>query len=117
MAKQVELLTNVIIKQDKVINTLQNSMIDLQRRSMMNNVMIYNAQEKEDENCKQVAVNAIKSKGVSVNFEIERAHRTGPKRNSGDYPRSMVVRLTRQDHAYSVIQAARSPKRPQSQQR
>jgi hypothetical protein len=31
----------------------------------------------------------------------------GPKRKPGDNPRPLVVRLTRQDHAYNLIQAAR----------
>jgi hypothetical protein len=110
MAKQIELLTNVIIKQDKVIDNLQNGFIDMQKRSMQNNIVIHNAKERNDENCKQVAVNAINAKGIKAQYEIERAHRTGMKRKPGENPRPLIVRLTRQDHAYNVIQAARPDK-------
>ena len=66
MAKQIELLTNIVIKQDKIINHLQNGVIDVQKRAMQNNVIIHNAHEINDENCRQVAVNAINSKGIVV---------------------------------------------------
>jgi putative IMPACT (imprinted ancient) family translation regulator len=106
MAKQIELLTNTIIKQDKVITNLANSMLDSQKRSMMNNVVIHNVQERDDENCKRAAEEAITTKGVKVKYEVERAHRTGPKRRPGETPRPLIVRMTRQDQAYSVIKAS-----------
>jgi hypothetical protein len=106
MAKQIELLTNTIIKQDKVIANLSNGMLDMQKRSMMNNVIIHNVLEKDNENCKKAADDAIGAKGIKVNYEVERAHRTGPKRKPGDTPRPLIVRMTRQDQAYNVIKAA-----------
>ena len=110
MAKQIEFLTNIVIKQDKIIGNIQKGLVDQQRRSMKNNVVIYNVKEKDNEDCGKVALEAITAKGVKVDYMIERAHRIGQKRSQGGNPRPLIVRMVRQDQAFKVLQAARPAK-------
>jgi hypothetical protein len=106
VVKQVQFLTNIVVKQDKIIQHLNNTCLDLQKRTMSNNVLIHNIPEKKEENTVQVTKNVFKARNLSEKFNnFERAHRKGFKKEGVTRP--IIVRFTRQDDARSVIMATR----------
>ena len=86
---KVNLLVDLVIRQDEQIQMLKERVTDLQSRSMKANVIISGIKEKEDEDCKELAKDFFKTKvKTEGEIEIEAAHRLGVGQN-----RQMVVRL------------------------
>ena len=106
LTKQVQHLSNIVTKQDKLIDNLSSKCTKLEKHSMQNNIVVYNALEHNNEDPQQAVHSALASKGVSnIKLDIERAHRLGPKRSHG--PRPLVARLHRQSQVSEVLKATR----------
>ena len=84
----VEIMADIIIRQDQKITELADKVTDLQRRSMRKNIVITGLPVKEKENCKEIAKNFFKDKMKVEEPEIEVAHRLGKGKS-----KPMVVRM------------------------
>ena len=102
-------LTSSVIKLTKSYQTMYSSMIDLQRRSMGNNILLSNIGERNSDNLIEACRQKLVEMGVNpARTDIERAHRTGPSINHR--PRQVVARLLRQDDAHHILEATKPPR-------
>jgi hypothetical protein len=100
-------LASTVIRLSKSYNTMYSTVMDLQKRSMSNNVLLSNISDYSHgsliESCRQKLIEM----GVDPEkTDIERAHRTGPSLNHK--PRQVVARLHRQDHAQHILEVTKS---------
>jgi hypothetical protein len=104
--KQMNFLTAMFVKQAKVIDSLQSTVTDLQRRSMSNNVLLHNVPEKRDEDILYLIQQTLVAQGAALGLiDVERAHRMGPLRERGH--RTIVARIARQDQVQILLAATR----------
>ncbi len=80
--KEKETLTDNRIDQLEELNaTLKDRVIDVQARSMRDNLIFYNISEKKDENVKEIIHDMLEKQlgleKVKENIKIDRAHRLG----------------------------------------
>lgn len=95
--KEVKLLKAIVIKKDKQIEDLKDSVVDLKSRSMRSNLLMHNIPEQKDENCENVFKQCLQQKTdldpQSIrNMTVERVHRVGPPRE-GRTPRPLVAKF------------------------
>lgn len=83
-------------RSEREIEKLKGATVDLTYRSMKPNMVIFNAEEKDKENCKKVAYAflcnkmLIENERLTSDIVIDVAHRLG----EGEKPRPLVVRFT-----------------------
>jgi hypothetical protein len=109
LAKHVQYLTGLVIKQDKTISSLKSTVLDLQRRSMLNNALDHNVNEQTNEDTVRVILQVMNDTRIPKNLQnFERAHRIGiPKQG---ITRPIVLRYTRQDDVQKLLAFTRPPK-------
>ena len=80
---------HIVSKQDQVIKHLSSKVVDLEKQSMKNNVVITGLNEKNDENCKLEVKEFFRLQmRIAEEVPIEVAHRIGEGKH-----RPMVVRV------------------------
>ena len=87
--KKNDLITDKRIETLEELNaTLQSRVIDLQARSMRDNLIFYNISEKKDENAKEIIHDLLENKldleNANENVKIDRAHRLGRNMRSAN---------------------------------
>ena len=77
--------------------TLRTKMVDLQARSMRDNLLFFNIPEREQENTTEIIHELLESKmGIDdarSRIKIDRSHRIGKKRERNRKPRPIVVKF------------------------
>ncbi|CAB3983606.1 Hypothetical predicted protein [Paramuricea clavata] len=89
---------------------LHNAVIDLQARSMRDNLIFYNIQEREHENTTKIIHDLLEEKIGMVNaketVKIDRSHRLGKRRNEPSKPRPIIVKFNyHQDREFVRLNA------------
>ena len=112
--KEKETLTNNRIDQLEELNaTLKDRVIDLQARSMRDNLIFYNISEKKDENVKEIIHNMLEKQlgleKAKENFKIDRAHRLGKNIRSSK-PRAIVSKFNYYPDKEQILANARKLK-------
>ena len=85
---KIEIMADIIVRQDQRINELNEHILDMQSRSMKRNIIINGLQENKDEECDNVSSTFFKEKLKVQDIVIDAAHRIGTGEN-----RPMVLRL------------------------
>jgi hypothetical protein len=105
---QYDLLVQTAIKKEKEMITMRNKILDLEKRSMNKNLCVQNLPEAPSEN----AANAFKAflgdKLEPRNYDIELAHRNGPKFDNDARTRPMIVQLAKRGMVENIIKATKS---------
>ena len=91
-------------------NTLRDKIIDLQARSMRDNLLFFNMPENEGENTTEIIHDLLESKmgmeDARSKVKIDRSHRIRKKRVGNNRPRPIVVKFNyHQDREYVRINA------------
>ena len=88
------LLKRLVIKQTQEITQLRSEIDDLKSRSMRNNVIFHNVEERGHEICEKTILETLnKNKfGNSDPIKFERVHRLGPYNPHRKSPRPIVAR-------------------------
>ena len=108
--RKVELLSAIIVKQHKVISNLHDSVIELKRLSLSNELVILNLKESSPDNLRQSVIYAINSFGYTNKVDFEHIYRRGPPRNGPNAtPRPVIVRMHRREAVDEILRAARPP--------
>ena len=89
--EKLNIMADIIVRQDQKIHELNERVIDLQARSMKNNIVLGGITEKKGEQCETTAQNFFKQNLGIDDIEIDVAHRMGTGTN-----RPIVVRLKQQ---------------------
>ena len=92
---KIDILTLVVWKQQKVMETMQSQLVELRRRSMMNNILLHNVQEEKDKDVVMVVRQTLPLLGLNEDYDLEHAHCMGALRKDS----SIVMHLNRQDVA------------------
>ena len=105
---QYDLLVQTSVKKNKEVSTLKNRILDLEKRSMNRNIRINNLQERSNEDPERAVNTYLNSKIEKSNYDIEVAHRNGPK-FEGDEGRTrpMIVQLKGRGMVEKVLKATR----------
>jgi hypothetical protein len=93
-------MTAIVTKQAQMIETLHNKLVDLQRITMKNNIIMHNVPEEDDERPVDIVGQLLLNK-TGVRVDIERAHRMGAKREKGHRP--LIARINRQDEVDTIL--------------
>jgi hypothetical protein len=105
--QKIESLTTVAIKMAKTVDTLYDSYTDLQRRSMGNNLVLYNLEETFQADLISQCKKKLAEHGANpACLDIERAHRTG---HFSGAPRQVIARFNRQEHVTHILEHVRPP--------
>ena len=91
-------------------NALRDKVIDLQARSMRDNLLFFNMPENKDENTTEMIHEILETKlGIEdarAKVKIDRSHRIGKKRAGNNKPRPIVVKFNwHQDKEFVRINA------------
>ena len=97
---KITLLTSIVTKQAQMLANMHNKLVDLQRISMKNNVILHNVPERDDENACDL-VRQLLSNKTGIQVDLERAHRMGAPREQGHRP--LIARFNRQDQVDAVL--------------
>ena len=91
----MKLLTSIIAKQNKQINSMERDIDELKNRSMRDNVIFHNIPEKKDDDLKETVAASMLTMGLDLaGIEYERIHRMGDVNPEGK-PRPVVAKPTR----------------------
>ncbi|CAB4036793.1 Hypothetical predicted protein, partial [Paramuricea clavata] len=85
-----------LAKVEEQNSTLNSRVIDLQARSMRDNLMFYNLPEREDENTNNLIHNLLQEQlGISnaKTIKIDRSHRIGRRTPGSRRPRAIVAKF------------------------
>jgi hypothetical protein len=106
--RKVELLSAIIRKQSSVMSNMRDSILELTRRSLLNEFVILNKDESTPpEDLLKVVKDTVKGVGVTQDIDYEDMYRRGPPRNSpDDTPRPIIVRLHRRDTVNKILTMA-----------
>jgi hypothetical protein len=106
LRSDVDILKSIVTKQSEDIRSLTSQMLELQSRSMRDNVIFHNISEEPNENCMKKVVQKLKD----MNFEgdvsaqwFERIHRLGKPNPNPKYPRPIVAKLSTQRDAQRLL--------------
>ncbi len=99
-----------IEKLERDNNTLRDKVIDIQARSMRDNLLFFNMPEAEGENTTEMIHHLLESKmeveDARNKVKIDRSHRIGKKRAGNNRPRPIVVKFNyHQDREFVRINA------------
>ena len=95
----IRFLTSVVIRQQRDIDKLKTDVTDLKCRSMRDNILVHEIQEKEGEKPEQCedAIKDFLEKIPGITRDdllFERVHRLGQKKEGQKKPRPIVAKLT-----------------------
>ncbi len=112
--KEKETLTDNRIDQLEELNaTLKDRVIDLQARSMRDNLIFYNISEKKDENVKEIIHDMLEKQlgleKAKENIKIDHAHRLGKNIRSSK-PRAIVCKFNYYPDKEQILANARKLK-------
>ena len=86
-----------IEKLERDNNTLRDKVIDIQARSMCDNLLFFNMPENEGENTTEMIHHLLESKmeveDARNKLKIDRSHRIGKKKAGNNRPRPIVVKF------------------------
>ena len=82
---KITLLTSIVTKQAQMLGNMHNKLVDLQRISMKNNVILHNVPERDDEDACDLVRQLLANK-TGIQVDLERAHRMGAPREQGHRP-------------------------------
>jgi hypothetical protein len=106
--RKIEILSAILVKEHKMIRNLYDSVVDLNKRFMQNELLILNMQECQPNDLLQNVLNLLNSLGVTEKIDFEALYRKGPPRDDTDArPRPVVVRLHRRDVVDRILQTIR----------
>ena len=106
---QYDLLVQTTIRKDKDMVNIKNRLLDLEKRSMNKNIRINNLPERPRENPAQSVNSFLQDKVQNTEYDIEVAHRNGPKNDSQDTrSRPMIVQLAKRSMVDKIMKATRN---------
>ena len=109
MKANLDLMKSIVINQDETISAMNHTIVDLEARSMRNNVLMHGIRETHNENVTSIVHKVMTQLGLKQIPEIERAHRLGMSRQRLDQSsRIIVVKFLRYTDAVQVIDAGRN---------
>ncbi|KAK7925283.1 hypothetical protein WMY93_007593 [Mugilogobius chulae] len=108
-------LKDVVDKLEKRNRVLENRVLDLEARSRLNNVRLVNLPEGAEgaDPCSFIESwlpDALDMAPMRVPIVVEKAHRIGPKRGTGEPPRPLIMKFLNYKQKDSVMKAARAKK-------
>ena len=93
---------NSLERDNATIQSMRNKIIDLQARSMRDNLLFFNIPEHEKENTIEIIHDLLEQKieieDASKHVKIDRSHRIGRKREGNKKPRPIVVKFREASH-------------------
>jgi hypothetical protein len=110
---KIELLAAIIAKQHKMMHNMNDSIIDLTRRLMRNEIVILNLKECRQDQLSTAVLYAFNALGFTAEVDYETMYRRGPPRKDTEAaPRPVVVRLFRSSVADMLIKLSREKSTP-----
>ncbi len=110
-SKQIEILGAIVIKQSKTINQLHKRIVNEEKRSMQQNILVHNIKEASGENTDEKVISFLKEKGITDPIiRIDISHRIGAERKPGSNPRPIVVRMESRKAAEHVLKQTKPAK-------
>ena len=84
LKQELHLIKSVVIKKDKEISELKDSLLDQRSRNMKNNLLLHNVSESQGEDCEETFKTFLRKElnvpiDTTQNLRIERAHRMAQK--------------------------------------
>ncbi len=107
IVKSEHLMKSIMIRKDKDIQMLKDSIMDQQTRSMNKNILLHNVSEQHDENCEDIFRNILMKetdmdKRRLQALSIEKAHRIGTSREDKSARPKVVNLLSRKDKEHII---------------
>ena len=93
MKKNIYTLRDIVTKQQRAIQSMHDLTLDIQARSMRNNLLFHNLPETKNEDCETTVCTELRKAGFKEDIQIERIHRLGQVNPRGKNPRPIVAKL------------------------
>ncbi len=108
LRQEVDMLKELLVRQHKDMEILKSTVLDLQVRSMQDNLLFHNVPEEKDENCADKLKKILNNKGYTKNCVFERIHRIGPYNARNQKPRPVVAKMQSHKHVSDLLDFSRS---------
>jgi hypothetical protein len=118
--RKVELLSAIVSKQHSLITSMKTNILDLSKRSLMNEFVILNLREAPRDQTPVLTIvkQTLNTMGITEQIDYEYAYRRGPPREDPNAaPRPVIVRLNRRDAVDRILKGVRSRKFDKTQPR
>ncbi len=110
-SKQIDILSAIVIKQSKTIKQLHSRVLNQEKRSMQQNILVHNVPEEKDENTDEKVSTFLKKKKIDDSaIRIDISHRIGAERKPNSYPRPIVVKMETRKAADILLQKTKPEK-------
>ncbi len=104
-SKQIDILTAIVIKQNKKITHLHNRLLNEEKRSMQQNVLFHNISEDKNECTDKKVISFLKEQGIDESdIQIDVSHRIGVQRKPDAKPRPIVAKMVTRKNAQLILE-------------
>ncbi len=114
MRDEIDMLKAITVKQSKEMQMMKSSILDLQMRSMRDNVLFHNIVEERDENCEQKIRKVLVENKYGSDVVFNGVHRLGEFKQGANYARPIVARLANREQLDPLLKFGAALRKEQS---